>query len=438
MIAAVPNSDREKVTPIRDTSAQDRPVDHTRHVRKRRLVLMGAAIAAALLILVGLLLVRSWRSAEVAIPMERVRIAEVTRGDFIRDVSAQGTVVAAVSPTLFAVAPGTVHYVVHAGDTVAKDQALAQIDSPELRNELAREKATLAGMEVAVERQAIETKQEMLTAQQTIDLANVTIEAAQREQRRAEDSWSKRVISERDYEKAHDDAIAAAVNHKHAVQTAQLQKESLQFELSAKRLERDRQRLVVEDLERRVADLEIKSPVEGIVGTLAVNERAAVPQNAAVITVVDLTAFEVEFQVPETYADDLKLGMDAEITYGQKKYPAIVSAVSPEVKQGQVSGRLKFANAVPQGLRQNQRLSSRIVLEQREGVVKVARGQFLDSGGGRLAYVVQNDIATRAKIETGATSVSEVEILDGLAPGDYIIVSSLSEFERAQTVKLTN
>ena len=136
--------------------------------------------------------------------------------------------------------------------------------------------------------------------------------------------------------------------------------------------------------------------------------------------------------------DDLKLGMDAEITYGQKQYTAIVSAVSPEVKQAQVSGRLKFSDAVPQGLRQNQRLSTRIVLEQREDVLKVSRGQFLDSGGGRVAYVVHEDIATRAAIQTGATSVSEVEILAGLGPCDRIIISSLSEFERAQTIRLTN
>ena len=442
MISAVPHVDREKegekVTRIRDTSAQDRPVDQAPRVRQRKYMFIGAAAGALALIVLMAMLIRGWMSAEVSIPRERVRIAEVTRGEFIRDVSAQGTVVAAVSPTLFAVAAGTVHYIVHAGDTVKKGQPLAQVESPELRNELAREESTLASLEVAVQRQSIDTRRQMLAAQQTIDLANVNIEAAQREARRAEDSWGEHLISERDYEKARDDASAAAVNHKHAVQTAELQKESLQFELSARRLERDRQRLVVADLQRRVGDLEIKSPVDGIVGTLAVNERAAVPQNAAVITVVDLTAFEIEFQVPETYADDLKLGMDAEITYGTRKYPAIVSAVSPEVKQGQVTGRLRFSNEVPQGLRQNQRLSSRIVLEQRDGVLKVARGQFLDSGGGRVAYVVNDDIATRAKIQTGATSVTEVEILEGLSPGDRIIISSVGEFDRAQTVRLAD
>jgi HlyD family secretion protein len=440
MISAVPNSDHDhdKVTRIRDTSAQDRPVDQAPRMRLRRYKLIGAGAGGLLLLVLVIVLVRSWMGAEVSVPRERVRIAEVTRGEFIRDVSAQGTVVAAVSPTLFAIAAGTVHYLVHAGDSVKTQQPIAQIDSPELRNELEREQATLAGLEVDVQRQSIDTRRQLLTNQQTIDLANVAIQAAQREERRAEDSWGKHLISERDYEKARDDAVAAAVNHKHAVQTAQLQKESLQFELSARRLERDRQRLVVEDLQRRVGDLEIKSPVDGIVGTLAVNERASVPQSAAVITVVDLSAFEVEFQVPETYADDLKVGMDAEITYGAKKYAATVNAVSPEVKQGQVTGRLRFSNDVPKGLRQNQRLSTRIVLEQRDGVLKVARGPFLDSGGGRIAYLVQDGIASKVSIQTGATSVSEVEILQGLAPGNQIIISNLGDFERVETVRLTN
>ena len=438
MIAAVPHSDREKVTRIRDTSAQDVQIDQDSVLKQRRFKLIGAGAGALVLLALIALVISNWLGAEVSVPLERVRIAEVKRGEFIRDVSAQGTVVAAVSPTLFAVAPGTVHYLVQAGDTVKKQQPIAQIDSPELRNELAREEATLAGMEVAVQRQSIDTRRQLLGNQQAIDLANVEIQAAEREQRRAEDSWGKHLISERDYEKARDEAAAARVNHKHSVETAQLQKESLQFELSARRLERDRQRLVVQDLQRRVGDLEVKSPVDGIVGTLAVNERAAVPQNAAVITVVDLTAFEIEFQVPETYADDLKLGMDAEITYAGKKFAAAVSAVSPEVKQGQVTGRLRFASDVPQGLRQNQRLSTRIVLEQRDGVLKVARGAFLDSSGGRVAYVVQDDIATRTNIQTGSTSVAEVEILEGLSPGDRIIISSVGEFDRAATVRLAD
>jgi HlyD family secretion protein len=427
-----------KVTRIRDTSAQDIPVDPAPAQKRRRYQMIGIGAGALLLLIVIGVVLRNWLAAEISVPLERVRIAEVTRGPFVRDISSQGTVVAAVSPTLFAIAPGTVHYLVQAGDVVKKDQPLATLESPELRNELQREQASLDGLEVAVQRQGIDTRRQLAANQQAIDLANVDIQAAEREMRRGEDSWGKHLISERDYEKSRDDAAAARVNHKHAIETAQLQKESLQFELRARRLERDRQRLVVEDLQRRVGELSLKSPVNGIVGTLAVAERASVAQNAPLITVVDLTAFEIEFQVPESYADDLGLGMDAEVSYGTKKYPAKVSAVSPEVRSGQVTGRLRFSGEVPQGLRQNQRLSTRIVLESRDDVLKVQRGAFLDTGGGRVAYVVQGDLAQKRAIRTGAVSVSEVEILEGLQPGDRIIVSNLGEFERVETVRLAD
>ena len=78
------------------------------------------------------------------------------------------------------------------------------------------------------------------------------------------------------------------------------------------------------------------------------------------------------------------------------------------------------------------------MLEQRDDVLKVARGPFLDTGGGRVAYVVQDDIATRTPIRTGSTSVGEVEILEGLSPGDQIIISNLGEFERVETVRLSD
>lgn len=432
------SGNKVKVMPMRDTSAQDRPIDPAPAQKRRRYQIIGAGVGALLLLIVLGILIRNWLSAEITVPLERVRIAEVNRGPFVRDISAQGIVVAAVSPTMFAAAPGTVHFLVQAGDVVKKDQPIATLESPELRNELAREEASLASLEIAVQRQGIDTRRELAANQQAADLANVAIQAAERELRRGEDSWSKHLISERDYEKARDDAAAARVNHKHAIETAGLQKEGLEFELRARRLDRDRQRLVVQDLQRRVGDLSMKSPVNGIIGTLTVAERTSVAQNAPLLTVVDLTAFEIEFQVPESYADDLGLGMDAEVSYGAKKYAAKVSAVSPEVRASQVTGRLRFSGDVPQGLRQNQRLSTRIVLESREDVLKVQRGAFLDSGGGRIAYVVQDDVAVRRPIRTGATSVSEVEILEGLEPGDRIITSNLGEFERVETVRLAD
>jgi HlyD family secretion protein len=423
---------------IRDTSAQDVAIDPTPRRQRRLRILIASIVGAALLIAMAVPALLRWLDAEISVPRERVRLAKVTRGPFVRDTAAQGVVVAAVSPTLFSPAPGNVAYNVQAGDSVKKGQVLGVVSSPQLENELAREQATAESLEVAVARQAIETRKQLLANQQTTDNAEVSIHAAERELKRAEDAWQSRAISQRDYEKARDDLTTARLAHEHAIENAALEKESLEFELKTRRLERDRQKLLVQDLKRRVDELTLQSPVDGVVGTLAVNQKAAVAANAALISVVDLSAFEIEFQVPESYADDIGLGMQAEVAYGQQNYPASVTAISPEVKQNQVTGRLRFAGEVPPGLRQNQRVSTRIILESRADALTVQRGSFVDSSGGRVAYVVENGLARRTPITLGASSISALEVVSGLEDGDEIIISGTDTFGNAEIVRLTD
>ena len=144
---------------IRDTSAQDRPVasSTTPAARKRRNWLLIAGTGVTALLLVGWLL-SGWSAGSRSFDGARVRIAPVTRGDLVRDISADGRVIASNSPTLYAVAGGTVKLQVVAGDVVKKDQALAEIDSPELRSNLAQEQATLAGLEAEAARAALDAQ----------------------------------------------------------------------------------------------------------------------------------------------------------------------------------------------------------------------------------------------------------------------------------------
>jgi len=421
---------------IRDTSATDVHIDPRPRLKLRRRWLLGTALGAALLLAGAVLAARSWLATGIVVPRERVRIAEVVRGSFVRDVAAEGTVITANSPTLFAPSTGTVTFNVRAGDAVRKGQALATLDSPSLVNEFAQERATLDSLDVGLERQGIEVRRQELQNKEETDLAGVQIHAARREFKRAASAWGMHVIPERDYARASDDVDSAQLTYDHAVANAKLADESLQFELRTKRLERDRQRLLVENLARKVKDLTIRSPVDGIVGALAVNQRSAVTENAALLSVVDLSALEIEFRVPETYASGLRPGLASQITYGGSTYAGAVSAVSPEVEESEVKGRVRFAGQVPADLRENERVNVRIILDSRRDVLKVERGGFVDAGG--IAYLLEGDRAIRHKVKLGAMSVSEVEILSGLAPGDRIIVSSLADFADAPEVRLSD
>jgi HlyD family secretion protein len=421
---------------IRTTEGQDALIeDKGSHWKRRRLLyIAGAALALIIAALVWLL--TQWSDLKTTVPYDRLRVVTVTKGHFIRDVAAQGTVIAAVNPTLFAIAPGTINYSVRAGDTVKKGQPLATLDSPDLRNEYDRERATLDSLTAALARQEIEIRRQILLSKQQADLAKVAITAAEREEKRAQAAWDERVISERDYRRAVDDLDSAKLNFDHATATAVLEQDSLALELRTKRLERDRQALVVQNLKSRVADLTVRSPVNGMVANLAQSEKARVPESAPLITVVDLTAFEIEFQVAETYAQDIKAGMTADITLDGRPHAGLVTAISPEVRQSVVTGHVQFNGAQPANLRQNQRAAVRIVLDERNDVVKFERGSFIDDAT-RALYVIRGDHAVRVPVELGAASVAEVEVVRGLDPGDRVIVSDMRDFNDEPAVTIT-
>ena len=165
-------------------------------------------------------------------------------------------------------------------------------------------------------------------------------------------------------------------------------------------------------------------------------QRANVAANAPLLSVVDLSALEIEVKVPEVFANELAIGMNAEIRDGSRVYAGEVSAVSPQVVDGQVSGRIRFSDGKPAGLRQNQRLTTRVLMDEHPDVLMVERGPFVDTGGGRVAYVVRGKVADRTAIEVGATSLNAVEILSGVKEGDRIVISGTDQFKGAQKVAL--
>lgn len=422
---------------IRDTSAQDVLLKKT----SGRKWLKWAAPLVILLLLAFLMLplLSTWLSAEASISAGRIRTAVVNRGDLIRDLSVQGRVVAAISPTLYSPATGTVTLQVQPGDSVTLGQVMASIDSPEVRSEFLQEVSSLDRLNAELAREKIQARKAQVKSQQTIDLAKVELTAAEREMRRAEASISTNAISEIDFERTRDELARARVEYNHAVQDSQLEAESLEFETTTRELAVSRQQLVVDELQRRVEDLSILSPVNGIVGNVAVNQKALVNENSPLITVVDLSAFEVEIRIPEAYADDLGIGLAGEVQYSGEAYRGELVSLSPEVVNNEVVGRIRFAGDTPPGLRQNQRVTVRVMMDELIGVLKLQRGAFTDSGGGRYAFVLNGaGLAERREIRLGARSAAEVEVVSGLNAGEQVIISSIAEFENYDTIQIVD
>lgn len=421
---------------IQDTAHQDMPI--TPKSRGKRLgIAAGLAVATLSALIYGFTALSQTFAADRVLDRADLRLATVERGDLIREVMAQGRVVVANSPTLFSPEQGTVELKVKAGDSVTEGQVLAVIDSPELREALARERAELTRLQVDLARQKIETEQLRLQQQQTLAMAEVQLKAMQREKRRADKSYQLKLISELDYEEMADNLERAQLEHRQAEQNLALSDDSVEFYDRSLKLQSDSQQMLIKTLERRVEELNIVSPVEGMVGNIEVNQKQAVAANQALITVVDLTAYEIEAQVAEGLAGEVAPMMDAQIRLNGQEHLGVVTAISPEVVQGQVSARIRFANEAPTNLRQNQRLTARILLENRPDTLIVKRGPYFDNFRGHV-FKLEGDRAHKLPVTLGGRSLSHIEILEGIAEGDTLIVSSLDLEPKDENILVSN
>lgn len=419
---------------IRDTAHQDTVIAAPAGQKfKRRALWIGGAVAIAA-VCVGL--VSTWRGSDVSVNATRLRIAEVTRGTLVRDASVNGRVVAAVSPTLYAKAGATVNLKVAAGDTVKKNQVLAVLESPDLSDALKREVSSYEQLKAEVARQGILARKQKLLAQRDADTAEIDRLSAQRTLERYQNAGELGVIAKIDFQKAKDAVASTEIRARHAAQASTLEGDDVALSLKTKVNELERARLTMEEAQRRVDELSVRAPVDGFIGTLNVQDRMVVAANAPLMTLVDLSQLEVEVEVPETYVADLGLGMHAEVTLPSGTATGKLSALSPEVVKGIVLARVRFDGKQPQGLRQSQRVTARLLIEEKPNVLMVARGPFVESEGGRYAYLVQDGIAVRTPIRMGATSMSAVEILSGLKQGDKVVVAGTDAFNNAARVSI--
>ena len=423
---------------IRDTSAQDQivsaatPGSAASTWRRYRWPAL-----AALLVLAGIAFaVLGWLNASRSFDSSRVRIAQVERGDLVRDIAADGRVIAANSPVLYAISAGTVTLKVVAGDVVKKGQELALIDSPELRSKLAQEEATLAGLEAESSRAALDATLTRAKSRKDTDQAGIEKVAAERDLQRYQRGFDGGAVPQIDLARAQDALKKADINLVNAQADTRLQGQGADLDARNKRLLADRQRAVVAEVKRQVDALTLRAPFDGQVGQVQAVQHTNLVANAPVLGVVDLSNFEIEIKEPESFARDLAIGMPAQLTSGSgQPFAGEISAVSPEVVNGEVNARVRFADKQPAGLRQSQRMSVRVLLDTRKDVLKVERGPFVEQGTGN-AYVMDGSTAVRRPVQLGVSSLGEVEILSGVQPGDRIVVAGSDLFKDAERVSI--
>jgi HlyD family secretion protein len=412
--------------PFSTTAGQDRLLAVDDQARRRRRLVIGAVVAAALAVIAWTSLgaARQWGTPRV--DAQRLTVAEVAVAPLVREVNAEGKVVAGGSFTLVAPAAGTVLWQVQAGDTVKAAQVLGTLSSPELQARLAQARAAGSSSEADWLRVQAEAASQRGAAQAAVASAELDLQAAALLEKRQRTALEAGATSALQYEAARDQAARARIQLDQAKSALTLKVQALKHEVDARHAALQRARSEAEELARQQALLSIRAPQDGAIGQRLVGDGAAVARDTALLTVVDLRRLDVQLQVPESLVRELALQQAGEIRVNGRPVPATVVAISPEVVNGEVATRLRFAGEQPGELRQNQRLAARVLLEQRDAVLGVQRGPFVEQYGGRFAWVLGADgVARKQAVVLGVQSLDRVEVKSGLRAGEQVVVGGL-------------
>ena len=421
--------------PIHGTAGQDIATSQSAPWYRRRRT-QALLTVTTLVILAAAWLIYSWLQSANIVSLSSLELATVKRGSFVQDISARGTVIAAVSPTLVATAAGTVHYKVYSGNRVQRGQILARVYSPELQNEYQRQLATLKSMNAALDQERVRLREQLINSQQQANLAAVRMNAQLRDLQRAQAAWRVHVISERRYETAYDTFSVARLDFENARDDAHLERQQILLSLRRRTLARDAQALRVAELKARADALTVRSPVTGLVAQILQPDQSYVAENAPLVRVVDLKALAIRFQVAESLANGIVPGVPAEITLGGQTVRGVVTDIAPAVVDGWVTGRARFDGAAPSGLRQNEQASVRIILGQKNDVLMMDRGAYVTPQT-RFLYVVRGTEAVRVPVTLGGASISQIEVLRGLTAGEKVVISNPRALHGAPQVKVT-
>ncbi len=423
---------------IRMTQSMDRPVARSPWRSRRTLILGAAAVAIGGVMVLGLSLAVGARTS-LRVPAASVTTGAVEAGVFHDFTTLRAKVVPKDIVYLDALEGGQVEQVLaQAGDMVAAGQPLVRFRNTQLELEVLDREGRLS--ESITQLQTYEKQledarvaNEKAAAQIDYDITRLTRDAT-----RADTLTAKGFYPRQQYEAVHDELdhnrrlkpLQASINQEEEMlrqrQLPQLKAElaNLQQSLTVARSKLD--------------NLTLRAPVAGALGDMHLNLGEIKRPGERLGQIVPDTGFKIEARVDEYYLDRVRVGQTGAVEAGARTYPLRVTRVDPQVKDASFLVELAFQGAAPKDVLSGQQLEGRLVLGgDRQGLVLPA-GQFLERSGGDWVMVLDASgrRAEKRRVRIGRRNAEQVEVLAGLRPGERVITSGYTGFEKVDRVVL--
>jgi HlyD family secretion protein len=405
-----------------------------RHARQ-----LAYAAAAAMLVVGSWMGLRRLRAAAPTVERAAVWVDTVQRGPMVREVAGQGTLVPEEVNWITAKNNARVEKVLAKPGAVVKPDTVllalsnsdVELAALEAERQLAQAQAELVNLQASLSAQKL--AQESVVATLHSDLGD-----ARRRAQADEELAKKGFLSELERGQTRDRASELSGRVQFEEKRLRAQSQGIAAQVQAQRAQVERLRSIAEFRRKEVGALEVKAGVEGVLQELALQRGQSVTAGSVLAKVARPDHLKAEVRIPETQAKDLQIGQVASIDTRNGIVPGKVSRIDPAAQGGTVRVDVALEGPLPAGARPDLNVEGTITLERLTNILYVGRPAFGQPGAPVGLFRLDRDEAgaERVSVKLGRSSVKTVEIQSGLAEGDKVILSDMSQWDQVDRIRL--
>ena len=412
----------------------DRELDaRDRYGRVGRRAAVG--VGALGLCVTVLLLLPGWLRPSVA--RERIRTGTVDRGPVEGIVEASGTVAPAFEGVISSPVEARVEKVlkrpgdlVKAGDAIlALDTSSARLDLGKLEDQLAKKANEQQQLRITLEKSLNDLRGQIES--QRLDAEASGYRAEQNQKLRAEG-----LVSETTFKAAEVEAKKARIQLAHLQESVEEARRSTAAQLQGVELDLATLRKERDDAQRLLQLATTRSDRAGVLTWVVLQEGTTVRRGDVIARIADLDSFRVEGTVSDVHSSSLHPGQPVRVKLDDQTLDGRLASIDPTIENGAVKFKVDLADTRNPKLRNALRVDVLVVTDARANSLRVPKGPFAQGGQTEEVFVVQGDHAVRRRVRLGLSGDEYYEVLDGLAPGEVVIVSDMKDYTHLEKVDL--
>lgn len=384
----------------------------------------------AFVILVVVLLLTGRRSV-LRVDGSTILTGTARQGEFNDYIRVSGQVQPMTTVQLSPTEGGNVQrIVVEEGSHVNEGDVIVVLGNENLDMQILNSEAELAEKENILRNTMISMEQQKLSVRQEKLSLQIEVRRARRAYEQNKALYEEKLIAKEEYLKASEDYELA--KDKLELVTDRERQDSLYRSVQIAQMHEslENMRLNMNMIRRRKENLSIKAPISGELGLLDVELGQSVAAGAKIGQINNLDSYKIEAQIDEHYIDRVAPGLEATFERQNEKYSSVIRKVYPEVRDGKFKADFRFEGQQPENIRTGQTYYLNLQLGQSAEAILIPRGSFYQNTGGKWVYVLNADgtKATKRSVRIGRQNPQYYEVLEGLAPGDKVIISAYDAF----------